>query len=344
MVKLSDIELPIILKRKLLFSKGYWNNWDISENEVKKAFDNSKWERKKVRALYYQHRDQDAEKWTGNILNPEYENGNVYGDLEIWDAEAALKTVYGKAPYAISAKIVWESKYKDPTNFRFENFSFVSEPGVDKEEIYINFSKEGETENEANLIINQDSESYSPSIERRLSSSQEKMESDDVKKEVLEDQKEAVEEQKAEFSQEDFKKLSERVYLLEQKFSKLDEPNEEKEESSEESEDESETVSEEKSEEIVEEVSEVKEVEESKEESIEEVVEENSTDESKEESSEESAEDETEAKFSNEILEELKGIREVIGKSIVPASAANFSEKTKTGFEAAFDRIEKEFA
>lgn len=139
MVKLSDIELPITFKKHLLFKAGNWNGWDINFDEVNRSVSNTKWNQLN-RSLFYSHKDNEAESWIGNVNNVYAENGAVFGDVEIWDPETALKAKFGKAAFAISAGIAWSDRYEQPTNFFYRNFSIVANPGVVEKDIYLNFA------------------------------------------------------------------------------------------------------------------------------------------------------------------------------------------------------------
>jgi len=336
MVKLSDIDLPVIIKNRLLFKSGNWNRWNIEAREVQKAFERTEWDKAKTKAIYYQHRDKDSEKWTGNISNPHLINDRVYGDLEIWDAATAVKIKQGRAPFAISAKINWPTQYQQPTDFKFANFSYVADPGVAIEEMFINFSKEGDGENGASILIEQSDLEID---ERGFDSSQNTMESEKSDNPKIEEVK------SAEFSQADMTALFERVAVLEKQSAELtarfeaEAPVKEAE---------VEEIVEAPIEEVKEEVVEVKTetaepvaaVEEVK---VEEVKEEAEAEATEEKSEEVKDEVETEAEFSNEVLEQLKEIREAIGVSKIPANTAAFSD-SKTGFHAAYDRFRDAFA
>ena len=140
MVKLSDIELPMIFKDKLLFSYGTLNNWEIRPEEIEKSIFNTKWEDQRTRSLFFAHSDRDAQKWLGRIINPYVKNGELFGDLEIHDADLALKMGPGKAPLGISAEIKWSQQYNQPTNFSYRAFAVVHNPEV--VETLVNFSEQ----------------------------------------------------------------------------------------------------------------------------------------------------------------------------------------------------------
>ena len=139
MVKLSDIDLPMIFENRLLFSHGFHNNLNILPEEVNKSLSNTNWTDQRNRSLFFSHHDRDAQKWVGRINNPRIENGELYGDLEIHDADLALKIGPGRAPIGVSAEIRWPMQYTDPTNFSYKGFAMVPNPEVP--ETMLNFSK-----------------------------------------------------------------------------------------------------------------------------------------------------------------------------------------------------------
>ena len=146
MVKLSDIELPMIFKNRLLFSHGVHNNWTIHAAEVEKSLEMTDWSDQKNRSLFLSHSERDAQKWMGRIDNPYTKNGELYGDLVIMDADLALKLGPGKAPLGVSAEIRWPKRFQDPTDFAYRSFTIVPNPEVP--ETQVNFSKEDIKDNE----------------------------------------------------------------------------------------------------------------------------------------------------------------------------------------------------
>lgn len=139
MVKLSEIELPLVYKNQLLFKAGVWNKWNIDANEVNKSPSNTKWN-KLSESLVYEHKENDASSWIGKVKNVKAYNGEAYGDIFIYDLSTALKLKEGEAPFAVSAGIAWPEKYDQPKDFVYRNFSLVADPGVRDKDIFINFS------------------------------------------------------------------------------------------------------------------------------------------------------------------------------------------------------------
>jgi len=154
MVKLSDIDLPVIFKNQLLFRSGNWNGWNISSKEVNNSVINTRWD-KFNSSLIYSHRDSEygldkdglplkkdwADSWIGEVKNIHSNGvGSTYGDVLVWDPDTAVKVLYGGAPLAISAGIKWSDEFEQPTNFQYRNFCLVADPGVRDREIFLNFS------------------------------------------------------------------------------------------------------------------------------------------------------------------------------------------------------------
>lgn len=152
MVKLSDIDFPVIIKKQLLFKWGLRKNINFSAEEVNRAVEQTPWNSKN-RLLIYCHKDVDrttkkrtndySDSIAGNVINIHHNGrGSVYGDLEIYEPSAALLLAYAKAPMAVSAGI--EGSMDSTNNVKdmeFKNFSLVTDPGVKEKEIFINFSE-----------------------------------------------------------------------------------------------------------------------------------------------------------------------------------------------------------
>jgi len=144
MVKISDIELPMIFKNKLLFSNGFHNNLNITSEEILKSFQLTDWADQRNRSLFLSHSERDAESWLGRITNPYMDNGQLFGDLEVHDANLAMKLGPGKAPMGVSAEIKWPPQFNEPTNFTYRGFAMVPNPEVP--ETMVNFSKKNNGE------------------------------------------------------------------------------------------------------------------------------------------------------------------------------------------------------
>jgi hypothetical protein len=52
---LTNIELPLILKKRSLMPPGTYNGFYIKSNIIKDAFNNSNWSMKEIRSLYSGH-------------------------------------------------------------------------------------------------------------------------------------------------------------------------------------------------------------------------------------------------------------------------------------------------
>ena len=192
MVKLSDIELPLVYKNQILFKAGVWNKWNIDANEVNKSPSNTKWN-KLNESLVYEHKDNDASSWIGKVKNVRAYNGEAYGDIFIYDLSTALKLKEGEAPFAVSAGIAWPEKYDQPKDFVYRNFSLVADPGVRDKDIFINFSCNEEIKD--GLRIANFSNTLSPENEVAEQNKEENISTEQIienKEEVKEVQEEPV--------------------------------------------------------------------------------------------------------------------------------------------------------
>lgn len=138
----QEMKLPVTLKDKILLSPGQWNGLDFTKEEIVNAFNLTDWSDKKNYELIYDHEDDKASKWLGNVVNIRVnDEGFLLGDLEIFDESLAQKLVYGKAKLGISARVQGvEDEEGRFVNFTFKNFSIVGEPAC--KTAYINLSKE----------------------------------------------------------------------------------------------------------------------------------------------------------------------------------------------------------
>jgi hypothetical protein len=138
MVKPSDIDLPVIFKRQPLFRDGVHNpktnnNFRFTKEAVNNSVKNTKWSPLNKR-LYLKHSGQfDVSKWKGRVENIEAEDGVVYGDVQIWDADEGLQILYGEKPVAISADI----EYNDNGLIFYKGFAIENEPGVHDSKMFL---------------------------------------------------------------------------------------------------------------------------------------------------------------------------------------------------------------
>lgn len=138
MVKTSEIDLPVIFKNHLLFKSGKWNpktnnNFEFTDEMVNKSVKNTNWTSLNKR-LYLKHEGAfDISKWKGNVENIRAEEGKVYGDVHLWDAEEGIGILYGKKPAAISADI----SYNDSGVMFFKGFALENDPGVKDEKMFL---------------------------------------------------------------------------------------------------------------------------------------------------------------------------------------------------------------
>ena len=142
MVKPSDVDLPIIFPNQTLFRSGVHNpktnnNFNFNKNMVENSVKNTKWSALNKR-LYLKHSGAfDVSKWKGKVENIRAENGDVIGDVELWDGEEGISIAYGKKPVAISADI----EYSPDTNVMFfKGFAIENDPGIKDTKMFLSES------------------------------------------------------------------------------------------------------------------------------------------------------------------------------------------------------------
>jgi hypothetical protein len=145
MVKLTDIELPLIFKNQLLFKAGEWNHLTFSKEAVEKSVRNTKWSSLSKRLYTYHDNATKFGEWNGTVENVHTEDGNVFGDVQIWDADKALKLLHGKSPFAISADMEYkEDGQGNIDTIVFTGFALEYDPGVRDLNMYLSDSVKNE--------------------------------------------------------------------------------------------------------------------------------------------------------------------------------------------------------
>ena len=122
------IELPYVIKDKILLSPGTWNKFFYTKDVINRAHKNTDWSDKKVRNLYLDHEDNRTSEWAGYIVNPRCVNGTEYGDIHIYDPITAVKMAKGKPKFGISPRVKGQAEDGIMKRFLYENFSFVINP------------------------------------------------------------------------------------------------------------------------------------------------------------------------------------------------------------------------
>lgn len=145
MVKLSDIELPVVFKNQLLFKPGKHNpitnkGFNFNEEMVKNSVKNTKWSALNKR-LYLKHDGAyDVSKWKGKVENIKPVGEEVRGDVEIWDAEEGMQILYGGKPIALSADI----EHNENDIMYFTGFALENTPGINDVQMYLSDSVKNE--------------------------------------------------------------------------------------------------------------------------------------------------------------------------------------------------------
>lgn len=129
---LEDVDLPYVVKDRILMSPGTWNGMDYTAGEIEQALNRTDWEdeRQHNASLFLDHEDRDASKWVGKVTNVHMDGDDLKGDIEVTHKETAIKLAYG-AKFGISPKVEGRSSDgRTMEDFTFENFSVVVNPAV----------------------------------------------------------------------------------------------------------------------------------------------------------------------------------------------------------------------
>lgn len=117
------------MRDKVLLSPGEWNDMNYSAEEIKKAFDSTDWNDWQTISLFYDHEDEKAEKWVGQIRHPYFKNGEVIAGEVIIMKDELAKQLSAGAKFGISAKVEGEEFPRGIIkDFIFKNFSVVFNP------------------------------------------------------------------------------------------------------------------------------------------------------------------------------------------------------------------------
>ena len=125
----KDVELPFILKDKIIMSPGVWNNYYYSREVVEDAFNATDWDEKERHHLFLDHDHDSTAAWVGKTENIRFDGMNVVGDLHIVDKPTAIKLAYG-AHWGISPRVITETDEYVITSFKFDNNAIVVTPAV----------------------------------------------------------------------------------------------------------------------------------------------------------------------------------------------------------------------
>lgn len=128
----NKIEIPYVIPNCKLMSPGTWNNIYYSKEAIHEAFKKTDWKNRQITALYVNHDDNDVQSWVGEVKNVRYKDGEILGDLYIYDLNMALKLRYGQPKFGISPKLEGktDASRRAMEEFEFLNFSIVVNPAV----------------------------------------------------------------------------------------------------------------------------------------------------------------------------------------------------------------------
>jgi len=188
----AKISIPYVIKGCKLMSEGRWNDYYYPASAIKRAFNNTDWNDKRVVALYLNHADSDVASWVGEIRNQKQVGSDLYGDLYIYDPNLAIKLAYGKPKFGISPKVRGDADNKVIKDFVYENFSIVVNPAV--KTTYLNKDNK---KLYGGIYINQE-ESVMPEEEKKEEPQQEAPKEEQKEETPKEEPKEEVKEEQPE--------------------------------------------------------------------------------------------------------------------------------------------------
>ena len=133
-IKVLGIDIPYIIKDRILMSPGKWHGMQgefvYTEDAVKYGFDNTDWNDRDNRNLFFDHNDTNSSEWIGYVENVRLSGPDIRGDLHIYDMNAAIKMSKGKPKFGISPKIQGDDEKGTVTRCLYKNFSLVVNPAV----------------------------------------------------------------------------------------------------------------------------------------------------------------------------------------------------------------------
>lgn len=230
----TQVKLPYAIKGHILMSPGVWNDFFYGGPIIDAAYKNTEWS-KVTRSLFWDHKDDQASEWVGEVDNLRCENGNLIGDVIVVDKALAMKLAFG-AKFGVSPKIIGESDYyRRVQDAHFENFSIVINPAV--KTTFLNSQikiKNGgrimanvETLAQSEELQEEETEEEEEVTEEQLA--EKKKKDEELKKKKYEKPEEQKQKKKPyEYSEIDFHKLAEAI-VEELKKEKYEYPEEAKE-------------------------------------------------------------------------------------------------------------------
>lgn len=139
------LSLPQRFEDILLLCPGVWNGLEYNSQEINNAFLNTDWNNKSNTHLYLDHQDtqeKGVSNWAGFIKNPRMVEGELRGDLEVWDESTARFLKEAEAKFGVSATLAGleDENNNSMRNFHFESFSIVTNPAC--KPAWINLSQD----------------------------------------------------------------------------------------------------------------------------------------------------------------------------------------------------------
>lgn len=137
---MGNDDIQVLVKENwTLMSPGIANNLEYDAFVIEDAYKNTIWDRKTC-SLFIDHYPNQVDTWVGEIKNPHIENGELKGDVYIYDINLINKIKAG-AKFGISPELEGIEEDGKMQEFKFLNFSVVFEPAV--KTTYLNSDNDG---------------------------------------------------------------------------------------------------------------------------------------------------------------------------------------------------------
>ena len=151
MVKLSEIEVPVVYKNRILFKEGAkYGGVPFTREMIETLYNNTDWKNHNVTIFEKHNKDREEkgiqEGWAGRLENLTLKDGIVRGDVIVADPLYVYKIRDMKAPYGLSAEVGIKENLKYHTgtinDYSFQGWAFTLDPRV--KETFLNFENNNE--------------------------------------------------------------------------------------------------------------------------------------------------------------------------------------------------------
>lgn len=125
---MGESKKVFVRKNWPLMSAGKANGIYYSPDVIRKAFNDTVWDRKTT-SIFLDHRPYEASTWVGEVKNLHLDGEDLRGDIYIYDLNTINKLEAG-AKFGISPELEGREENEEMKEMKFLNFSVVFEPAV----------------------------------------------------------------------------------------------------------------------------------------------------------------------------------------------------------------------